>query len=193
MQFGNGWLKLDELGSNVRVKNLTPAEAVLLRKQFGIKVPGQSRPTMPLTHLKVHAEPYPGASTEYDRLVKKYGTKAVEASFPGDSPQLPETFESIMDKGESGKPVVLPEEPAKGEPQIVVALQKIPRDDGSDLEPATASKQTSQAADIAKLQAQVEMLTRLLADKTTESQSAVVTNGDKPAAPVEEEDPFKVS
>ena len=83
MQVANVWLQLNELGSNVQLKRITPAEALIVRKLHGVKVEGQTKPTNPLSHIDILKEDVKRDNeAEYSRLAKKFGNKVVETAFP---------------------------------------------------------------------------------------------------------------
>lgn len=170
MQIANAWIKINELGSNCQVKNITPAEAQVLRHQFGVSVPGQPLPTSPFTHLDVIGEIERSAEQEYTRLAHKFGSDLIKQLFSGANPSFPDTFKAsgIIPTDEKGEHKALPTQPAKGKEMTVVPLAKLPKDDGSDLEPAAATTAlaTEQAKQIAALQTQVAELLKLVQSKT---------------------------
>jgi hypothetical protein len=94
MQLANVWFSLNELGSNVRKAGVTPAECQVLKRQFGYKAPGTNETSNPITHLDILKEEVTrSASDEYTRLCGRYGEKLVKDMFPGENPNIPETFE----------------------------------------------------------------------------------------------------
>jgi hypothetical protein len=152
MQIADAWLQVNDLGSNVQIRNITPAEAVVLRKIHGIKVVGQAKPTNPFTHLHVHTKTVErSADAEYGRLIKKFGAPVIESVFPGENPTLPKDFESL---NLSDKP--LPAEPEHGPVQVVTDLMSLKPDNGRDLE--APSKVEALEEQVAKLTALVEKL-----------------------------------
>ena len=161
MEVGDAWLQVNELGSNVALKRITPAEAAIYRTQFGIKVAGQSKPTNPLTHLDIDvARIQRSDSDEYARLARKFGDKLIKEAFPGVNPKMPKTFVEVdlHDKDEKGQIVPLPKAPDKGKEIVIEPLAKLKPDNGADIEPASNAAQ--QIADLTK---QVAELTKLVA------------------------------
>jgi hypothetical protein len=144
MIVANAWLEIADTKSNVRIANLTPAEALILRKEFGAKVPGTNKVTNPFHNIEVAKEEIKRTDQqEIDRLSRKYGNKKVADAFPGENPTLPKDFSQFADvpKGE----------PAKAELHEIPPLTSL-HDDGADLEPnALADAQKEIAALKAKL------------------------------------------
>lgn len=127
MQTANAWVETNDLHDNVNMRELTPAEALIVRKQFGIKVAGQSKPTNPITHMKINSTDINRSKDdEFTRLTRKYGEKLVTQVFPGENPNIPMTFKEI---GFEESDVATP--PA-GKPMEVVPLSKLSRADTSD-------------------------------------------------------------
>ena len=86
----------DELGSCVPVRNITPAEAVMLGIAFMPVV--KDYPLYDIVEIEeVTREPL----AEKKRLMAKYGKEKVKAAFPGAVPTLPSSFEeakaAVMD------------------------------------------------------------------------------------------------
>lgn len=147
MQVANVWLQLNELGSNVQLKRITPAEALIVRKLHGVKVEGQTKPTNPLSHIDILKEDVKRDNeAEYSRLAKKFGNKVVETAFPGENPKLPQTF------AEAGFENTDEAAPKEGKAMEVASLATLPKGDkGNDLDPELASKD----AEIAALKTQI--------------------------------------
>lgn len=115
MQIANIWLEISDLKSNVQLRNITPAEAVMVKGQFAVKVPGTNQTSDPFHHVEIlKTEVQRDVNTEIDRLCKKYGNAAFEKAFPGASPKLPGTFAEIGIKDtdekqpKAGKPMEIP-------------------------------------------------------------------------------------
>lgn len=87
MQQANGWLKLNQFGSNVPLTAITPAEAVVLQKAHERNAGGP-----PLQNLVVVVDLPITVSVELSRLRQKYGVKFVDFLYPGNLPTLPQTF-----------------------------------------------------------------------------------------------------
>lgn len=119
METANAWLVISPLGNNVPKKGITPAEAVLLKRNHMKAIGGN-----PVTQIEATGEATvatdweervikdaKGKDTnltetvaiefrprtsldEYNRLANKYGNKRMEEAFPGDPSgvKLPETF-----------------------------------------------------------------------------------------------------
>lgn len=135
MQLATIWLEMDELKNNLRLTNITPAQAQVLRRQFGKKVPGQAKPTNPITHLKITGQNKRTASNEYSRLVLRYGEKLVTDMFPGENPNCPLTFKDAGFK-ETEQP-----EPEYGTKHEILPLAKLPvGDSGEDIEQENISE-----------------------------------------------------
>ena len=179
MEKGVAWVIINDLKDTVRVVDITPAEAIILRKQFGVLVEGETVPLSPVKHLDIQGTVAREANEEFQRLTRKYGKKMMSEVFPGEAPNIPTTFKAVgLEDTVDGTG----KEPKKGKELVVVPLADIKREDGSDLEPATARlagasrvEQTALIALVEKLQSQVDALTKSQA-------SAEVTNK-TPAGP----------
>ncbi len=163
MQTAHAWVEINELHDNVQLKHITPAEALVIRKQFGIKVAGQAKPTSPITHLDISlAGVERTKEQEFTRLCKKYGNKYIEGVFPGENPNIPLTFK------EAGFEATKESAPQVGEAQVVVALEKLSKEEVTDKESvkevearlAQAKMIEAQNAKIAELTALVEKLVK---------------------------------
>lgn len=122
MQIATIWLRLDEtLRSNVRKTGITPGQALILRKMFGKKLPGQAKPTIPFDHLEITAESSITNSDEYARLTHIYGEKTVSSVFPGDNVTLPQTFKQVgLEETEQSEPMT-------GKKHDIETLSSVPR------------------------------------------------------------------
>ena len=97
MQIANAWLILDERGSNIPVKNVTPAEAVYLnttRKRH------KDDTEQKVIHIKVVGNAKRTNAVEKERLLRKYpienpksGKTLMDEIWPGPMPSFPQTFE----------------------------------------------------------------------------------------------------
>lgn len=155
-------MEINDLHDNVQLKHITPAEALVIRKQFGIKVPGQAKPSSPITHLDIHVKGTDRSKdAEFTRLVKKYGDKLITTVFPGENPNIPDTFkEAGIEATEEGAPKA-------GKPTEVIELAKLPKEETQDeesvVEKAAREQQTAtlkaQAEQIAQLTELVKKLT----------------------------------
>ena len=56
MELAHAWVLVNDVGSNIQMKYITPAQAVIIRKQFGVKVEGDAKPVTPFQHLDVLKE-----------------------------------------------------------------------------------------------------------------------------------------
>jgi len=162
MQIGHAWVEINDLHDNVQLRNITPAEALVIRKQFGIKVPGQAKPTSPITHLDVRIAGIARTKDdEFTRLVKKYGDRLIGTVFPGENPNIPLTFK------EAGVEATEESAPKAGKPTEVVELAKLDKKETTDEESAkevaareaAAKAMTTKDEQIARLTALVEKLT----------------------------------
>src|SRR6185436_10317523 len=97
MQVANVWLVFDELGSNVPLKGITPAEAVFLdatRKRH--KDDSEKK----VKHIKIVGNAKRSNGIEKARLLAKYpienpktGKPVMDEVWPGPMPSFPQTFE----------------------------------------------------------------------------------------------------
>lgn len=109
MQLGNCWIVLNKDGTNVFRRNVTPAEAQLLRNQFeafcggnpvtlleildgeaGVIVKRDEENPSDLSKAKIRKR---SNADEIRRLRGKYTDGIIKALFPGLNPELPATFE----------------------------------------------------------------------------------------------------
>ena len=167
MQTAHAWVKINELGDNAQIKHITPAEALVIRKQFGVKLQGQSKPTNPITHLDEQKDVDRSVDTEYNRLVKKYGDKLISTVFPGEAPQLPSTFSAAgFEVAEEGEEVG--EKPKAGGPEAgkgteVIPLTKLSKEETIDEESAKeVTARLRQAATIDEQNKKIAELTELV-------------------------------
>ena len=167
MQTAHAWVKINELGDNAQIKHITPAEALVIRRQFGIKLQGQSKPTNPITHLDEQKGVDRDTAAEYNRLVKKYGEKLITTVFPGDAPNIPSTFSAAgFEVAEEGEEVG--EKPKAGGPEAgkgteVVPLTKLSKDETIDEESAKeVAAQLRQTATIDEQNKKIAELTALV-------------------------------
>lgn len=125
METATGWIVIASNGNNVLRKGLTPAECIIIKRNYKKTVGGN-----PVTNLEITGEAkyvtewdeeevkkegkvirvdrVPKTSVtrssaqEYSRLVAKYGEKKMAEAFPGDASgvELPETFKKAgFDEG----------------------------------------------------------------------------------------------
>lgn len=151
MQLAHAWLKVNELGDLSRVQNITPAQAILLRAHFGVRIEGEARPVNPLEHLHITGETDRSSSEEYARLTRIYGAAVMKEAFPGEAPEMPKTFEA------AGFEETEEKEPKKGKEQVTPELAKIPRgDNGADLATDAADKRNAELElEVLKLKVQL--------------------------------------
>lgn len=95
MERANVWVEINDLHDTVHIKNVTPAQAVILRSQFGVTVEGQPMPISPIVHLHKQEPVHRTASEEYARLRRIFPPKIVQDAFPGQNPNIPMTFAEI--------------------------------------------------------------------------------------------------
>ena len=94
MEIANCRCKYNLFGSDVQLLNITPAEALLLRKMHFENVNGD-----PIHQLKVTGSEERSNTAEKVRLAEKYtmlgsdGKPFIEEIFPGAAPQFPTKFE----------------------------------------------------------------------------------------------------
>lgn len=178
MQTAHAWVKINELNDNVQFKHITPAEALIARKQFGVKTAGQAKPISPITHLDVHTKEVERTKDqEYTRLVKKYGSKMIETVFPGENPNIPMKFSDIEGISEQVKGKA----PESGEAMEVVPLSSMSKEETTDAESvkegearkAQADLIVKQGEQIAKLGGQLEALLKIVSANNTPVQQQV--------------------
>jgi len=87
-------LKTDQFGSNVQLKDVTPAEALLLVAEFNRAAGGD-----PIVELTNERSVVRTDDTEIMRLKQKYAAVKVNSLFPGSSPALPKNFAEARTKG----------------------------------------------------------------------------------------------
>ena len=102
MQYGTCWLKFDKAGSNVQLADVTPAQVVVLRAIHSANLGGVD----PVSGISIIGDVPRTSTDEKERLSNRYGTKTVEALFPGVDVTLPTTFEVAKDV--VVKPIVVP-------------------------------------------------------------------------------------
>ena len=96
MQLADGWLKIDNNGNLVKVSRITPAEAQILKRGFGQVVAGSNEVISPLVHLVILKDEVKRSKVdEFKRLSAKYGQQKTEKAFPGENPNIPDTFAEI--------------------------------------------------------------------------------------------------
>jgi len=109
MQIGNVFLKLAQIGNNVPLKGVTPAECVILaHPEHGhhlnaggfplskLEITGTAMKPVFDEENQVWTESKKEERSNKDeiiRLRRKFPKKVVEAIFPGAAPQLPQTFD----------------------------------------------------------------------------------------------------
>jgi len=146
MQLANIWLEVNDLHSNANLKNVTPAECLIYRNQFGRKISGQATPTNPITHLALLPDVTRSNDEERTRLCRRFGDEQVAKAFPGDAPQFPLTFK------EAGFEVTKDAAPASGKKHEILPLASVGKgDDGSN----DAAEVAALKAELAALKAQV--------------------------------------
>lgn len=108
MQIADARIRLNKLGSDVPVKGVTPAEAVLLHilhqgnnggNTFGeemdkIKILGDARGADGQA-MRTDAEEMRRLMAKYGRCVNKKGTRIIKLIWPELSPKLPKTFAEL--------------------------------------------------------------------------------------------------
>lgn len=90
MPLANGRLIIGIEGSTTPIKNVTPAEVLVLAI---LHLPGAKK--FPIVNLVTAGETERSVSREYSRLCGKYGAKKVKAIF-GPQPRFPETFQAAL-------------------------------------------------------------------------------------------------
>jgi len=156
MQTAHAWVDINDLHDNIQLKHITPAEALVIRKQFGVKVPGQAKPTSPITHLEILVKDIDRSKdSEFTRLVKKYGDKLISAVFPGENPNIPLTFK------EAGVEATEESAPKAGKSTEVVELAKLAKSEVSDEE--SVKEIAAREAGVKVLLAKDEQINRLTA------------------------------
>lgn len=143
-------------GSNIPVRNVTPAEFVCLKANHGnnagksiiepgsFKITGQKGVVLEKDKdgkaTKIGAFP---EIVEYKRLADRYGRKLLAKLYPGDNPKLPQTFAEVG-VGSDGKMLVKPQETVEvtgpgGKIETVVVPEGsafvAPRTDGTRTDP----------------------------------------------------------
>jgi hypothetical protein len=94
MQIANVRLRLNELGSDVALEDITPAEAALLNTDHATNAKGEA-----IHDIVVTGEVTRSNEAEINRLREKYvnakdrkGEPLAEKLYPGKNPTLPQTF-----------------------------------------------------------------------------------------------------
>lgn len=175
MQLANIWFNLNELGSNVGKQGVTPAECQVIKRQFGYKSPGTNETSNPITHIDVLKEEVKRtANEEYTRLCQRYGERLVKDMFPGENPNIPETFEKA---GFS----TTDEKAPKANPKVLerLPLAELPKGDLKGTITAADAKLVEESATQMK---QVEELAKQVED--LKKQLAEATAPDAPVKPI---------
>ena len=168
MELATVWVKINELGSNIRLLNVTPAEVTIVNDQFGLRTADDPTPISAITHLEITGKTNRGTRAEFARLAKKYGGKQAKDAFPGNTPQIPLTFAQVGVK-ETTEEL----QPKAGQPTQVIELAKLPKEDTTDAESvaeieqrkAQSAAMEEQGKQIAALAATVTALTAHLVSK----------------------------
>lgn len=100
MQQAKCTLVLDIFKNSIPLKDVTPPEAVVLRRAHQKNAGCDPVQNIVLTGMVSHS-----ASEEMARLRRKYKAKKFEEAYPGENPKLPETFQEV------GYSVPLPPKP----------------------------------------------------------------------------------
>lgn len=183
MQTATVWLELNDLHDVVKKEHVTPAQAVMLRSQFGVKVEGESQPISPLVHVHINGEVARTASEEYSRLCKIYSPKVVKDSFPGDNPRIPMTFAEVGISETEDK------SPKKGKEHDRVPLEKLALEEVIDPESAQeVAKRQKDTAEREELKNQVKSL-----QEQVQQLAGALTVAKQPTAPVTTTTPPPVS
>ena len=163
MEVAHGWVEVNSLHDNVRVKHITPAEAIVMRSQFGVKIDGEAKPTNPLTHLDVHPDKLVRSKDqEFSRLVRKFGSKLISKVFPGENPNIPLTFK------EAGFEATEESEPKAGKLPEIIPLASLSKEETSDEESVVQASARVAQQDLVKQQSeQIAKLTELVTKLTT--------------------------
>ena len=182
MQTATGWLKISDLGDIVRVSNITPAEAVILRAQFGIRIEGESRPLSPITHLHIADDEIARTQhEEYQRLNRKYGADVMKATFPGENPNIPLKFADV------GFEQTEETEPKKGKAPEILPLEKLPvGDNGADL--VTGAEEAQAKLEAENMQLRLQLLEQKAASASAETIKAPIPPVVPPVASEDDED-----
>jgi len=97
MQIANAWLVIDERGSNVPLKGITPAEAIYLDSTRKRHKDDSERK---IIHIKLVGNAKRSNATEKERLLRKYPIEnpttrkvILDETWPGPAPSFPQTFE----------------------------------------------------------------------------------------------------
>lgn len=94
MELADVWIKINDNGSQVKKSRISPAEAIVLRSQFGVRVEGQAKPLSPFDHLHINDSTERSADSDFQRLTNQYGKVMMDKVFPGENPNIPMTFET---------------------------------------------------------------------------------------------------
>jgi hypothetical protein len=178
MQLANVHLRVNQW-SFVPRERVTPAESIVLRKLFAVKLSDEiGGYTNPFEHFDLLEETSKKSKgEEYKRLCRVYGEKVTKECFPGESVDIiPDEFP----KDESGKIVFETDfkQPKMGKPQEILPLSKIPRG-LTPQEQAEYDKSEQHIVKIDKTQEQISQLTQQIALLTS-----IVASQVKPIEPV---------
>lgn len=91
------WLQMNQFGSNIEILNATPAEVMHLTAGYR-EMAGRC----PIQNLRETGFIEISPEMEKERLLHKYGAK-VAAQFPGDIPQMPDSYERAIAIGMKAK------------------------------------------------------------------------------------------
>jgi hypothetical protein len=176
MELATVWIEVDALKNNVKKENVTPAQAIVLRKMYGKFVQGSTKPTNPFQHIKITGEDKRTGEAEFQRLAGIYGMgtekepSILVRCFPGENPRLPETFK------DAGIEETEISEPAKGVPHKIEPLTEIAR--GLTEDEAKEDPQAGQLlAVIAAQQSQVDSLLAAISKLIGSAQPQVQQQG----------------
>lgn len=129
MELANVWIKVNDVGSQVQKKRISPAEAIVLRYQFGVRVEGQAKPMSPFDHLHITESVDRSENDDFQRLHGAYGKVLMDKVFPGENPKIPLTFK------EAGFEQTDEKEPKPGKHfHQYIDLAKLPKAETTDEE-----------------------------------------------------------
>lgn len=180
MELASVWLQINDLGSDIHLKRVSPAEALIQRAQFGVIVEGQSVPDSPFKHIDINEKVSRTKNEDYQRLVAKFGKKVVEKSFPGENPNIPLTFKDAGVTAINEEP-----QPKMGKPfHIYTPLDKLPKEETID-EESVRERAAMVAASTAQ-QGQIDILVKQNAELTATVNALIAKL--TPAAPAKVEE-----